>query len=126
MRAAAMLILLVSGCDPIMNMGGSVHARGDRCAAGGEIYARGEPLAGAEVAVRCPGIDDPMMSATTDASGRFAEGSAGLMGAQCEVVVTKDGYRPARFNVGDLCAVRSTGMIEGCHTVSIQAELAPE
>lgn len=97
LRACAVALLLVAGCDPAWKMSGSVRGDGDT------------PIANATISTRCPENRAPLPSTTTDASGVIRGGGVGFFGDNCTIEVAAPGYQTRTFPVNSVCKVRAMG-----------------
>jgi hypothetical protein len=79
------------------------------------------PVPNAAVAVECPQTGTREIG-RTDADGEIRLDEAGSLPLSCNLVVTQQGYRPAKFAVADTCAERSGS---GCRVVDLRTVLAP-
>lgn len=104
--AARILFSFVLGivsvaCDPILGMSGTVRSA---ASAGDGSPVRGEtspPVPGATVTMRCN--DQIVLQATSDADGRFSNGTAGMANETCVVRVEKPGFVTRETKLLDHC-----------------------
>ncbi len=104
LTAAIPLLALLTACDPIWHHRVSVLRA--PCDFRGDAPPNRAPLPGATIQVDCSAADHPF-SATriSDGSGEAEYGGIGYGIPQaCTVEVTKDGYRPRKYHVAELCS----------------------
>ena len=90
----------------------------------GSVVTAGDapsPIEGATVKTVCE--KQTREEATTDAKGTFYSAGIGHLKDTCEVRVTKAGYGPQAYSVGDHCQGRSVG--DACYKVQVDAKLKP-
>jgi hypothetical protein len=96
-RLAALLLLVLAGCDPLWEVRGSVLPEAPA--------VRGAALPGALVVVRCPrGGPAAHGFARTEPDGTFLLRDAGFMSLErCTVEVSAQGYETRVYPVRDHC-----------------------
>ncbi len=80
--------------------------------------AEEQPLAGADVRLRCDELET--LLATTRADGRVHYVGDRQLPTDCEIVVSKEGYRAQAVRIDDVCVDRSKG---DCQLLAINADL---
>ena len=101
MKAVAFFALLLAGCDPGWKIEGTV------------VDSSGAPIAGASVALACPGAGTgagPMpQTVVTDPSGHFSFGGVGgaSTSGTCTLAIGKTGFTTKTIGAADAC-YRST------------------
>jgi len=117
MRSLLVVSLVIAACGPSFQ----IDAR---------VASSAGPLAGASVAMDCPQVikksSGPSPLGVTDASGALVmrEPSLGRwLHDGCELVVTKDGYAPARIPVESACKEYAANH---CTRLVVTAELAAQ
>jgi hypothetical protein len=111
-------LAVLGGCLGIEHSvrGVAVYGNGAACALGDEA---GTTISGATVSVLCP--DELPLSVTTEMGGRFEISLADReLRPDCEVVVSKPGYRERRYTMEDVCAHAVDG---SCRGASVTAYL---
>jgi hypothetical protein len=78
------------------------------------------PVADAAVAVECPQSGTREIG-RTDSGGELRMDEAGSLPLTCNLIVSQQGYRPAKFAVADTCAERSGS---SCRTVDLRTVLS--
>ena len=97
MRHFAVAFLLLGGCDPGWKIEGTV------------VDSSGAPIAGASVALTCPGGGTgagPMpQTIVTDPTGRFQFGGVSGAGgsSKCSLAISKPGLSPKTITATDAC-----------------------
>lgn len=122
---AALVAVALIGCgDPAKQISGRVTTMPKVCAgAQGDVYASGEPIAGAAVRLECPRGNSDV--ATSDAAGHFEYVRAGWMDMACTLVIEKEGYATASFTLKEICGLSPLSN-SSCAAVNVQAELTPK
>jgi hypothetical protein len=111
----AIVGFVATACDPGTHVVAHVVTAG---ACGADAP---KPVEGATVVLHCGGADRPL--AVTNAEGRAVYGALGSMTKDCTLEVSREGYAPVTYRVGDVCP---TGTLLGhCPHVSLQPVLRP-
>ena len=120
----APLGLGVVGCDPGMMVVAVVRSA-PPCDARAHTPDVGVALRDATIVYRCNWEDS--LIGKTDAAGRVRYQRLGLLADQCLLVVSREGYAPQSFRVGDVCAVRPEAFWGStqCSVANISAALTP-
>lgn len=122
-RALALLgvTVLAGGCAAREGtVEGLVQASPLACDLRAKVHDEDRPLAGAAVHLRC-GESETTLT-TTRADGRVHYTGERELPTNCEIVVTKSGYRAQAIWIDDVCVERSRGR---CSRLAINADLEP-
>jgi hypothetical protein len=84
------------------------------------VLAPTAPVAHADVLLRCHGREITL--ASTDPEGHFRWSGDREVPTDCEIVITKPGFRSASSRVDDVCVDRSKG---DCENLTFTADLEP-
>lgn len=118
---AALPALLLAACAsaPYYRVDASVRT----LRAGARDAAGISPVAGAQVALECPGGSASRSLGKTDADGAFTGEGDGAIPLECKVAISETGYRATALAVRDLCVEEVMG---ACRKVSVRAMLMSE
>lgn len=117
----ATLLLAGGGCATREGaVEGVVYASPVACNVRGNVLADEEPLADAVVRLRCDG--DETVLTKTHSNGRVHYEGTEELRTDCEIVVTKEGYRAEALRIDDICVDRSKGR---CSLLAITADMEP-
>lgn len=111
--------LLAGGCaarDGAVE--GVVFASPLTCDVRGNVLAEDAPLAGADVRLRCGEVET--LLSTSRADGRVRWAGDRRLPTDCEIVITKEGYRAKAIRIDDVCVDRSRG---DCELLAVNADL---
>ena len=105
--------LLVSACDPGFNVEGVVTRHG------------GEPVAGAQVAMRCPeGLNRLPLEGTTNGRGKFVfPHTLGCIDVSCVLNVVAPDGTTGSVRVLDSCTKKTFACGPGCSVADVRIEL---
>lgn len=110
MVTASSLVVLLA-CDPPFDMEGTVST------------ATGAPVAGAHVAIECPGGSSVDAEATTDGAGRFHTRAIGWQPANCSVRISAPRLANYVTPIMRVCVKRPSHIQNACLSVVIHAVL---
>lgn len=99
---------------------GVVNASPVACDLRATIHDEDLPVAGASVHLRCGESETTLTTSHPD--GRVHYTGARDLPTNCEIVVTKPGYRAQAVWINDVCVERSRGR---CSRLAINADLEP-
>ena len=121
MRALGLVLVVLAGCDPGWKIEGTV------------VDPSGAPIAGASVALTCPGGgtgSGPVpQTIVTAADGRFSFG--GVSGAanagKCSLAISKAGFTPKTLGAPDACfrSTQTGNFAQPCAPADGRITLAP-
>jgi hypothetical protein len=115
---AGALVALAAGCahDSSWKMNARVLSRANDVRDASGL----KPVADAAVSVECPQSGTREIG-RTDSGGELRMDEAGALPLSCNLIVSQQGFRPARFSVADTCVERSGS---NCRTVDLRTVLA--
>ena len=117
-----LLATMLVGCGPSIWVSGTVKAPpGPGCAAAAIELRR---VAGANVELVCPKEKNTATARErTSEHGQFFFVSHEAFSADCKVRVTKPGFVPREYRVGDVCAYAT---VAGCEQATVAVDLVAE
>jgi hypothetical protein len=111
--------LLAAGCAPREGaVEGVVHASPLVCEIRGNVSGELAPVEEADVRLRCHGRETVL--ATTREDGRVHYMGDRELPTDCDIVVTKPGFRATAMRIENVCVERTEGY---CKLVAITADL---
>ena len=116
------VVIALLACDPVMSVRASVRTTASCASPASSRYESAPSVAGAEVALRCPGYATERVLGKTDATGQFALLEVGMLARACSITIRKEGYAPQTFPVDEICV---GGDQPRCFGAVITADLAP-
>jgi hypothetical protein len=120
-----LLAVVISGCDPIFNLRGSVTADADQ-AGTEEAGVEAGGIEGAKLSLFCYRDGEMRQfypSFTTDAQGHFKYQKIGDLSVDCELRAQKDGYEVVDVPLREACV--ETKGDDRCIEAAFDIELSP-